>query len=248
MPEQGKTRPLLLAALTIVCFLPTHAAPILPDSPNGDRETVYLRPHKSGLDDAQQYTPILNGAAVWQIYNGPGFTGSIDIPKDAWFHLCIEITGAQAKVYVNDMQKPSLVIADLKSGFRKGGVGLEGAYFSNFEVRETPAAPWQRHEPAMPPAVIAKWSLSPELDALSRDLETPLSKSDAASMKWEDVHAEPPGFVVINRYRKPGNYPHLRKGFLKTARSAKRNEGGLRPHHHRLRSGSDEKTEPRLQR
>ena len=50
-------------------------------------EWVYLRQHKSGLADAMQYTPVLNTGANWQIYNGPGFTGAVDIPKDAWFHL-----------------------------------------------------------------------------------------------------------------------------------------------------------------
>jgi hypothetical protein len=52
------------------------------------------------------------------------------------------------------------------------------ATFSNFEIRETPPVAWGHHEPAMPPATITKWSLSPSLDALERDLERPLSKSD----------------------------------------------------------------------
>src|SRR5438046_2990229 len=51
---------------------------------NGDGESVYLRPHKTGLDDAQQYTPIFSGSTAWQIYNGPGFTAAVDIPKDVW--------------------------------------------------------------------------------------------------------------------------------------------------------------------
>ncbi len=169
---------------------------------DGNSEVVYLRPHKTGLDDAQQYTPILNGAAAWQVYSGPGFTRAVDIPRGVWFHVRLEITGAQAKLYVNDMREPSLVMNDLKSGIRKGGVSLEGAYFSNFEIRETPPVLWERHEPAMPAATITKWSLSPSLDALERDLERPLSKSEAAAMKWQDVTAEPPGFVVINRYRR----------------------------------------------
>ena len=45
-------------------------------------EWVYLRQHKSGLPDAMQYTPVLHTGANWQIYNGPGFTGAIDIPKE----------------------------------------------------------------------------------------------------------------------------------------------------------------------
>jgi hypothetical protein len=54
----------------------------------------------------------------------------------------------------------------------------------------------------MPAETITKWSLSPSLDGLERDLERPLSKSEAAAMKWQDVTAEAPGFVVINRYRR----------------------------------------------
>jgi hypothetical protein len=83
------------------------------DGANG--EWVYLRQHKSGLPDAMQYTPVLNTGANWQIYNGPGFTGAADIPNHEWFHLRLEVAGAQAKLYVKDMDKPSLVMDDLKS-------------------------------------------------------------------------------------------------------------------------------------
>ena len=101
---------------------------------DGNGEEAYLRPHKTGLDDAQQYTPTVNGASVWQIYNGPGFTRAVDIPRGVWFHVRLEITGAQAKLYVSDTREPSLVMNDLKSGIRKGGVALAGAAsFSNFE-------------------------------------------------------------------------------------------------------------------
>ena len=117
-------------------------------------EEVYLRQHKSGLPDAMQYTPILNTGLNWQIYNGPGFTGAVEILKDSWFHLRLEVAGAQAKLYVKDMDKPALVMADLKSGIQKGGVALYTltgeTYFSNFQVRETPEVPWERHLPALP--------------------------------------------------------------------------------------------------
>ena len=56
-------------------------------SDGANAEWVYLRQHKSGLPDAMQYTPVLNTGLNWQIYNGPGFTGAVDIPKDVWFHL-----------------------------------------------------------------------------------------------------------------------------------------------------------------
>ena len=176
---------------------------ITSDGANG--EWVYLRQHKSGLPDAMQYTPVLNTGANWQIYNGPGFTGAVDIPRDVWFHLRLEVSGAQAKLYVKDMDKPALVINDLKSGVQKGEVALyvlTGAtYFSNFEIKPTPDAPWERHEPPMPPGTLTKWSLSPSYDALARNLERPLSTAETDAIHWEDVEAEPPGFVVLYRYR-----------------------------------------------
>jgi hypothetical protein len=179
-------------------------------------EWVYLRQHKSGQPDAMQYTPVLNTGANWQIYNGPGFTGAVDIPKDVWFHLRLEVSGAQAKLYVKDMDKdkPALVVNDLKSGVQKGQVALHvligATYFSNFEIRTTPDAPWERRLPPMPPGTLTKWSLSPSYDALARNLEHPLPPSESDAIRWQDVEAEPPGFVVIYRYREA---PHLRVSF-----------------------------------
>jgi hypothetical protein len=174
-------------------------------------DLVYLRQHKSGRPDAMQYTPVLNNGRNWQIYNGPGFTGEVGIPKDVWFHLRLEVTGAQAKLYVKDMEKPALLMDDLKSGRQKGQVALfvlaGETYFSNFELRTTPDAPWERHLPPMPAGILTKWSLSPEYEvydshgAFLRDLERPLAPAEIAATQWQDVEAEPPGFVVINRYR-----------------------------------------------
>jgi hypothetical protein len=177
-------------------------------------EWVYLRQHKSGAPDAMQYTPVLNTGLNWQIYNGPGFTGAVDIPKDVWFHLRLEVAGAQAKLYVKDMDKPALVMSDLKSGIQKGHVALAvltgATYFSNFEIRTTPDVAWERHLPLMPAGTLTRWSLSPAYDALARNLERPLTASQSSAMNWQDVEAESPGFVVINRYRES---PHPRVSF-----------------------------------
>jgi hypothetical protein len=179
-------------------------------------EWVYLRQHKSGLPDALQYTPVLNTGLNWQIYNGPGFTGAVDIPRDVWFHLRLEVSGAQAKLYVKDLDNPVLVMNDLKSGVQKGQVALAvltgATYFSNFEIRSTPDAPWERRLPPMPPGTLTKWSLSPSFDALERDLERPLSPAESAAMSWQEVEAEAPGFVAINRYRES---PHPKVSFAR---------------------------------
>jgi hypothetical protein len=168
-------------------------------------EEIYLRPHKSGLPDAIQYTPVLNTGRNWQLYNGPGFTAAVDIPRDTWFHLRLEVTAAQAKLYVKDMAQPALVMNDLKSGVRQGQIALfvltGTTYFSNFEVHTTPDAPWERHLPPMPPNTLTHWSISPAYDGLGRNLEKPLSRAESDAIQWQDVEAEPPGLVVLYRYR-----------------------------------------------
>ena len=177
-------------------------------------EWVYLRQHKSGLPDALQYTPVLNTGLNWQLYSGPGFTGAVEIPKDVWFHLRLEVVGAQAKLYVKDMDRPALVMNDLKSGIQKGQVALAvltgETCFSNFAIRITPDAPWERHLPPMPPGTLTRWRLSPSYDALARSPERPLSRAESDAMPWQEVQAESPGFVVINRFRES---PHLRVSF-----------------------------------
>src|SRR5438270_6235140 len=169
------------------------------DAEGKNYEEIYLRQHKSGLPDAMQYTPVLNTGRNWQIYNGPGFTGVVNIPKDVWFHLRLEVVGAQARFYVKDMDKPALVMNDLKSGIQKGQVALHvltgATYFSNFEIRTTPDAAWERRPPPMPPGTLTRWSLSPAYDALARELERPLARAESDAIAWQEVEAEPPGFV-----------------------------------------------------
>jgi hypothetical protein len=177
-------------------------------------EWVYLRQHKSGYPDAIQYTPVLNTGLNWQIYNGPGFTGALDIPKDVWFHLRLEVSGAQAKLYVKDMDRPALVMNDLKSGIQRGQLALAvltgATYFSNFEIRTTPDAAWERRPPPMPQGTLTRWSLSPSYDALARNPEATLTPPEIDAIRWQEVEAEPPGFVVIYRYREA---PHPRVTF-----------------------------------
>jgi hypothetical protein len=183
-------------------------------SDDNNAEFVYLRQHKSGQPDAVQYTPVLNTGLNWQLYNGDGFTAAVDIPFDTWFHVRIEIAGAQAKLYVKDMTTPALVMHDLKSGVQKGRIALTvltgATYFSEFQVRSTPDAPWWRRLPPMPAGTVLKWELSPAYEALERSLERAPTKVELDAMRWEQVEAEPPGIVAVNRYRES---PHPRVSF-----------------------------------
>jgi hypothetical protein len=161
-----------------------------------------------------QYTPVLNSGLNWQLYSGPGFIGPVDIPQGTWFHLRLELTGAQGKFYVGNMSRPALVIDDLKSGIERGELALASltgaTCHANFEVRTAPPVKWERHLPPMPAGTLTHWQISPALDALARNLERPLSTAEINAMKWRRVEAEAPGLVVLYRHLEA---PHPRVTF-----------------------------------
>lgn len=170
-------------------------------------ETVYFRPHKSGLEDAVQYAPSLNGSTCWQLYSGNGFTAAVDIPKERWVTLRIEVSGPGARVFFNNSEKPVLTIQDLKRGRSRGSVGLSaganGGHFSNFSYRaEEPQKGFERVTPPIREGILARWELSPAFDVAERDPEALPSQSELRAMKWQPVGVEPPGMVVIDRYRR----------------------------------------------
>lgn len=192
-----------------------------------DHEIAYFRPHKSGLEDASQYTPSFNGSACWQLYSGKGFTAAVDIPKEQWLHARIEISGLGGKVYFNNSDKPVLEITDLKRGYSRGTVGLwagaTGGHFSNFTYKvEPPGA-----RPARPPApglpgILTKWELSDAFDVAVKDSETVPSASEMKAMKWQTVGVEPPGMVVIDRYRRS---PSIVRFFAEPSERVGKREG-----------------------
>ena len=101
-------------------------------------EHFYVRPHRAGLyPDALQYTPIVAGIAGWQLYNGPGYTNSGTYSEGEWIPVRLEVEGTQARVFVEDLTEPALVIPYLEGRGERGALALTGpkdgsAYFSNF--------------------------------------------------------------------------------------------------------------------
>ena len=173
-----------------------------------NHETVYLRPHKSGLDDATQYMPMFNGGSTWQLYSGQGFTAPIDIPKEQWFHVKLEISGSTGKLFVNDSEKPALIINDLKRGNSKGPVGVwasvTGGYFANFRytLKDATAPSIPNKAAAIDQRIIANWELSDAFSATDINPEDLPNVNTMKTMKWQKVSVESPGMVVINRYRR----------------------------------------------
>ena len=166
-------------------------------------EVVFFRVNGSGTAEAVQYGPALNGhGAAWQVYHGDGANAVASLSREQWIHVKIEVAGSVAKVFLND-SAPTLIVPRLagvagrRFGVWTGNFG-RGAYFSN--VRYTRAATAVAEAPAQIPAgTIRDWEISDVFDAAAM---TPGTLPNLSPIKWETVHAESPGIVLINRYRR----------------------------------------------
>ncbi|UCE19597.1 MAG: SMP-30/gluconolactonase/LRE family protein [Gemmatimonadota bacterium] len=173
----------------------------------GNYERFYIRPHRASLyPDALQYMPVFNGVECWQLYNGDGYTANADLPAQQWVHVKMEISGTQARIFLDNAEQPSLVISRLKHGASKGTLGLMGqrggnAYFSNFkytidnELHFDP--PLEEHTPL---GMITEWELSQGFKASEVDLERPPEDQGFRDLTWQRVRCEPSGLVNVARY------------------------------------------------
>jgi len=169
-----------------------------------ENERLYIRPHRAGLyADAVQYTPVFNGVAGWQLYNGDGFTNSISFPFNEWVPVRIEVAGRQGRVFIGSSGAPSLQIHDLKHGLSKGAVALyaEGsAFFSNVRVRSDETLKLPPPPPANAvPGAIMDWEISRGFPALFLETGRYPDAKMLAEAGWRKVAAEPSGLVDVAR-------------------------------------------------
>ncbi len=173
----------------------------------GNYERVYIRPHRASLyPDAIQYVPGFNGIDGWQLYNGENYTSAADIPDKQWVHFKLEVSGSQARLYIDDMDQPAFVMNHLKHGVSSGSLGLNSprdrtAYFSNFKykidntLKFTSIPEIEQH-----PGIIKNWQISQPFPFSQVDLEKHPDEQVLGEIKWQHVTCEPNGMVDISRY------------------------------------------------
>ena len=168
-----------------------------------NHENIYLRIHRSGLYNALQYAPRINGSSTWQLY--PQFNSKINLPRLQWTHVRVEVTGTSLEVFINADEKPVLTVARLRGPSMKGSVGFWGrvnekpaewaAGISNIEIRprRASAVTGGRSGP-----VSGSWLTSWEVaDAGSATTEVEINA--ATRGEWKHVEAEEDGLVNLNR-------------------------------------------------
>lgn len=168
----------------------------------GNGEDFYVRPHQGGNPDANQYSPLFNGSAAWQLYYGPQFAVPTTYRFGEWMPIRIVSVGDEADIYI-DSDTPSLRVK-LKNEPLAGGVALFSAFapawFSNVRIspddgaRITGTAPEPTPEPA--PGSIMSWDVSAAFAETELQGVTDLP---ATQRDWTRLAVEDRGYANLAR-------------------------------------------------
>ncbi len=113
-------------------------------------ERIYVRPHNARLTDqlyrnyATQYESTPEYPFDRLRHESPGvYESYVDLEPGMWTRLTIEVSGTDARLYVNGAAQPCLIVHDLKLGDTRGRIALwsrisTDAYFSNLRVARKP--------------------------------------------------------------------------------------------------------------
>lgn len=168
-----------------------------------NQENIYLRAHRSGLYNALQYAARINGSSTWQLY--PEFNASIDLPRNQWTHVRVEIKDTRLEVYVNNNSDPALVVPRLRGIPVRGSVAFWGrvndaptvwaAAVSNISIRPaTPVETARAVSPSPPAGTLASWEVTGPVQSEKGAVTTLPHVKD-----WRAVPVEESGLVNLNR-------------------------------------------------
>jgi len=175
---------------------------------SGEWENFYLRPHKSGNWDSNQYMPVVARAATWQIYSGPEFSSKETYKFGDWNHIRIEVYEHSADVFINGAR--SLRIPQLKAASTHGTLALDASpgqtnatgqvFYANFRVRSgANAAPADM--PAVKvvalPGLVRQWQVSEALG--DDDAARRAAAVDWSGVRWKSLPVETNGVANLAR-------------------------------------------------
>lgn len=175
-------------------------------------EDLYLRPHKSDLPDALQYSPVFQRRSAWQLYHGERGTAATPIPHEEWVPVRLELTGPRAEVWVGGSDEPAMVVNELGRDPAPGWIAFRGfvpanssakysAYFSNLRVTlDDSEFDVPDMDPEFAPGQIVDWRVSPAFDAPPgpiHDLPEGMSESG-----WSVPPTQADGSMEFLRWRK----------------------------------------------
>ncbi len=176
-------------------------------SEGNNAEHFYIRPHQSGQVDANQYNPVFNGIAGWQMYFGPRFSALTTYAFNEWMHIKIVFAGNKGDIYI-DSDEPVLHVT-LKHTNTSGGFGINAgfapAWFANFsyeEIENPEIVGTLAGDNLVPgPGTILEWQVSSTVSETS--LGNSLTMPEAGDLTWQPLGIEDNGYANLARIQGP---------------------------------------------
>lgn len=170
-------------------------------------EEFYFRPHQSENPDANQYQPVFNGVAAWQLLYGERYSTPTKYDFNQWMHVKIIVSGENAEVYIKDMLSPALFISELMRETKQGKVGLSAGnfapvYFSNFSftpMNNPPLKGRAREPESAPTGTVMSWMVSGTIDGKSLEKKYQLTSADKQNLTWKKLAVENSGLANMAR-------------------------------------------------
>lgn len=95
------------------------------DKKNGDH--FYLRYFGTTSPESRttlQYSALIDGMSIWDLTDEYQAGAVLNIP--GWNHVKLVVSGKQMKAYVNDMNRPAMMVPCLEGGNEKGSISFSG--------------------------------------------------------------------------------------------------------------------------
>ncbi|MCZ6899504.1 MAG: DUF1080 domain-containing protein [Bacteroidetes bacterium] len=169
-------------------------------------EEFYMRPHQTGNPDANQYTPVFNKLAGWQLYYGGAYSKAYRYKMDQWTHVKLVVSGTRAEVYIDDMEKPLLHIPELKRPLQAGSVGLKSfispMHFANFTIQKIDDPPLigQNQIPETLVGTIKDYQISNAFNEMQLEERYTLDEEFKKQFQWTEASVEARGLLNLARY------------------------------------------------
>jgi len=95
------------------------------DKKNADQFYLrYFGTTSPEMRTALQYAAVIDGMSMWDLTDEYQGGATFNIP--GWNHVKLIISGKQMKAFVNDMNRPALIVPFLEGNLEKGGISFSG--------------------------------------------------------------------------------------------------------------------------
>jgi len=169
-----------------------------------ENELFYFRTYRvddsTGID-AVQYAPVTDGVNLWDLL--PQYQGKANFQNKTWNHVKLIASGYQLRVFVNDMQRPTMEVPRMEGNIMEGTLAFEGeSIVSNLVIKPGQTEGLPAYEGADPvahdPRYLRKWQVS-EPAVLPKNVDFSLDFTPKTEAPWAPIGAERRGMINLTR-------------------------------------------------